>query len=160
MLAYWLMGDGSNSAYGNSIRITLCTDSFDLQSQKHLVQKFRKIGIYAHIEKTKCNKNGNQQYRIIISRAADVIILINKVEQFVLPEFKYKISKPTLVRPSAQYFTKKKTEEEKKLHKAEYERERYKRNQRKILAQQAEYYDENRDEIKQRRKLRKGKNRA
>ena len=70
-----------------------------------------------------------------------------------------KYSMPAFLFRLTQYMRFRLNKEEKKLHKAEYERERYKRNQRKILAQQAEYYDENRDEIKQRRKLRKGKTR-
>lgn len=36
----------------------------------------------------------------------------------------------------------------KKERKAEYERERYKRNKKKILAQQKEYYEDNHDEIR------------
>ena len=39
----------------------------------------------------------------------------------------------------------------KKERKAEYERERYKKNKKKILAQQKEYYEDNHDEIRSRR---------
>ena len=46
----------------------------------------------------------------------------------------------------------KKTADAKKAKKAAYERERYKRNKKKILAQQAHYYSENKEQIRGRRK--------
>ena len=154
MLAYWLAGDGSNqldSHHKRSRRIIFCTECFTEKEQNYLVQKFEDIGIYAHTQPIRCNKNGDDQFRIIISRAVDVNIFIDKVEPFVPLEFRYKIARPTVLRINEQHFTKKRTPEEKKARKAEYERERYKRNRESILAQQKEYYGDNREEIRERR---------
>ena len=49
MLAYWVMGDGSNTKDHNSQKITLSCESFSEKDQKFLVKRFKKIGI----EKTK-----------------------------------------------------------------------------------------------------------
>ena len=154
MLAYWLIGDGSNqldNRGGRSRRIIFCTECFSIEDQNYLVHKFREIGIYAHTEKTRCNKKGEDQFRIIISRAVDVNIFIDKVEFFVPPEFQYKVARPTVLRIRKQYFTKKKSDAQKKEEKAERERKRYQRKRDEILKKQAEYYVKNKTEIRKNR---------
>ena len=42
-------------------------------------------------------------------------------------------------------------DDDKKADKAEYERERYKRNRQKILEKQADYYENNKADIRERR---------
>ena len=124
MLAFWHMGDGNNAPETlRSRRITLSTNSFNLDSLHYLVKKFRKIGIHSRIEKTTPSKSGELLYRIVISRAADVNLFIDKIEPHVFEEFtkdsnidgrefKNKIARPKLIRTA---FTELKTIDIKRL---------------------------------------------
>ena len=154
MLAYWLSGDGSNqldSHQGKSRRLIFCTECFTIREQLFLIQKLKAVGVYAHLEKTRPNKKGQNQFRIIISRAIDVHIFISKVEPHVPAEFAYKVERPRVMRIREQYFTNRMPEEVKKQHKSNYARIRYRKKKIEILNKQSRYYQLNKDDIRKRR---------
>lgn len=111
MLAYWLMGDGSDTKDHNSQKITFSCESFTKDEQNFLIKKFKEIGI-DHVRMEKSKKN----YRLCIAVSESVNKFIDLVTPFVTSEYKYKLKKPILIRPS---FTRHTTSEIKELQKTD-----------------------------------------
>lgn len=80
ILAYWLMDDGSKSY--NSVYLN--TQQFDLDDQLLLINRLRSLGILASVNKDKI-------YRRIRIHVSSMPRLRRMVEQYVLPEFRYKL---------------------------------------------------------------------
>jgi hypothetical protein len=111
MLAFWLMGDGSNTSdhkhkkYG-SRKLTFSCESFNFEDQRFLVKELKKIGISSRTEKIRKN------FRIAISQSKYVKKFLDIVKPHILSEFHYKLKQPKLKRES---FTRHMTPKIKKL---------------------------------------------
>jgi len=90
VLAHWFMGDGCSSWTRNDRVICfICTHSFTLPDIEGLVYKMKELGL----ERPHLYKQGSGRM-IGIGNIADVQRLMDLIEPYVLPSYKYKIKRP------------------------------------------------------------------
>jgi len=90
VLAHWFMGDGSSSwMHTNYVKCCFCTQCFTLLDTERLIPKMKELGL----ERPYLNKQGPGEV-IVIGNTADVQRLMDIIEPYVLPSYKYKIKRP------------------------------------------------------------------
>lgn len=90
-IAIWFMDDGSSNKWNDSGAACLSTCSFDEDSQKRFVEKFKSLGIESHYKKYRAH-NGNEYFSIYFNKNG-FKNLCNLISPYIHDEISYKILK-------------------------------------------------------------------
>lgn len=89
VLYYFFIGDGFStlSAKTNSMRLFLCTDSFNLDSMRLLQQQIKTLNLNFNIS---CRNKDKQQYRLGLCKKQEILNFYSVIPECNLNCFKYK----------------------------------------------------------------------
>lgn len=104
-IAIWLMDDGSINKWETGCSICLSTCSFDEDSQKRIVEKFKSLGIDATYRCSK--KSGEKIYYSIYFNKEAAIKLSNMLIKYIHPTMMYKIWNPNNIENTPYKFNNK-----------------------------------------------------